>query len=157
MHLILVCAVYRARSCHNIEKKAIRALRWHKQSNTTNTAHWLQPYVVERFNLFFGHLFFFCFFSCGPQGSLHETLEWMSQTPTVVLVLLLSTLHTNAKKFGSFFFFLYIGKNKQNTILRMKLYKKDASNRKISPQLITCMLEKTLRCMISKVQCWQSF
>lgn len=134
-----------------------------KQSSVANTATLCWPFLFYFFcaaggfcrQLFFGHFIF----SEDPHGLRHGKLEWMSQTPTVVLVLLnLRHCTIQCTGFGSCFSHFISETN--DTILRMKSYKnKQRKTHLIEKYLLrwlSCMMEK-LQCMISKVQRWQSF
>lgn len=145
----LVCAVYFAQSCHNIEK-ATGALWW--QNNPT----WLILHIHFSLKLFEVsvsaiYLWPLVFFFLWTQGSLHGKLEWMSQTPTGVFVLL-NRHCTRMHKFGSFFPLHW----QQTTQTSLWHIKKMLQIEKYLLSWLSCMLEMC-RCMISKVQCWQSF
>lgn len=113
-----------------------------KQSSVANTATLRWPLffffcAAGGFcrQLFFGHFIF----SEDPHGLRNGKLEWMSQTPTVVLVLLnLRHCTIQCTGFGSCFSHFYIGNKRHDSAYEtiQKQTKKNASNRKISPPLI---------------------
>lgn len=124
MHQIWSRAVHSAQSCHTLVKAT--GLRGDKETiqrgkycNST-LALYVFCAAAEGFcrQLFFGHFIF----SEDPHGLWQGKLEWMSQTPTAVLVLLNLRLCTiQCTGFGSCF--SHFTSETNDIIPRMKSYK----------------------------------
>lgn len=94
-----------------------------------------------------------------PAYLWHGKLEWILQTPTVVLVLL-NLRHCTIEMHRFWFLFLtfYI-RNKQHDSVYEIIQNTQRKTHLIEKYLLrwlSCMMEM-LQCMISKVQCWIFF
>lgn len=94
-----------------------------------------------------------------PHGLWHGKLEWMSQTPTVVLVLLnLRHCTIVCTGFGSRFSHFTSETTWHDSAY--EIIQKQIKRLLLIEKYLLCWLScmtGMLQCMISKVQCWQSF